>query len=87
MATSGSLPIENEWLNLAWDTECDLSSQIQHQAERHNQVPTGNEKLPCKPEDRARRGLLIMRCTSEPSEGFRGRASGSLLSVEGTVRD
>lgn len=28
-----------------------------------------------------------MRCTSEPSEGFRGRASGSLLYVEGTVRD
>lgn len=33
MATLGSLLIENEWLKLAWDTGCDLPSQIQYQAE------------------------------------------------------
>lgn len=37
VATLGSLLIENEWLKLAWDTGCDLPSQIRYQAEEHNQ--------------------------------------------------
>lgn len=36
MVTSGSPLIEKEWLNLAWDTGCDLPSQIRYQAEGHN---------------------------------------------------